>query len=180
MPATYVPARNTILLALALAPRIRAIAAGTAIPDEAVREYADAIRDARACHVPIGKPVLRADDFLPDKSWGVLAAIGYMCDDPYTGAKGVTQLGEGVYRVTTRLATRNASSYITFTFRLMESFDQQRQLGTRRQAQAAGQVIGRVAVEFAIKLGRLDPELLQRPAAGDDRSIERELDAAPR
>jgi hypothetical protein len=91
-----------------------------------VEGYGAAIRDARNCNVPMGKPVLRADSFLPEKHWGVLAAIGYMCDDPYTGTKGVEKVSEGVYRVTTRLATRNASSYITFTFRLMESFEQQR------------------------------------------------------
>jgi len=43
-----------------------------------------------------------------------------MCDDPYTGYPGVKQVADGVYRVTTRLATRKASSRITFTFRLME------------------------------------------------------------
>ena len=108
------------------AARIRAIAAGRQITDEEVAGYAAAIHDARACNVPMGKPVLRADSFLPEKNWGVLAAIGYMSDDPYTGTKGVEKVSEGVYRVTTRLATRNASSYITFTFRLMESFEQQR------------------------------------------------------
>jgi hypothetical protein len=108
------------------AARIREIAVGQAIGDERVAEYAEAIRDARACNVPLGKPVLRADDLLPEKHWGVLAAIGYMCDDPYTGTKGVEKVSEGVYRVRTRLATRNASSYVTFTFRVMESFEQQR------------------------------------------------------
>jgi hypothetical protein len=82
--------------------------------------------DSRACNVPMGKPVLRADEFLPEKNWGVLAAIGYICDDPYTGTQGVTKVSDGVYKVTTRLATRNASSYITFTFRLMESVEEQR------------------------------------------------------
>jgi hypothetical protein len=108
------------------ATSIRAIASGRQITDAEVEGYAAAIRDARNCNVPMGKPVLRADSFLPEKHWGVLAAIGYMCDDPYTGTKGVEKVSEGVYRVTTRLATRNASSYITFTFRLMESFEQQR------------------------------------------------------
>jgi len=64
--------------------------------------------------------VLRADDLMPEKDWKVLASIGYMCDDPYSGAKGVTQISDQVYKVTTRLATRNASSFIKFTFRLME------------------------------------------------------------
>jgi hypothetical protein len=91
-----------------------------------VAAYAEAIRDAESCNVPLRRHVLRADDLLPKKDWGVLASIGYMCDDPYTGAKGVTQLGEGVYRVTTRLATHNASAFITFTFRLMEKLEEQR------------------------------------------------------
>jgi hypothetical protein len=51
-----------------------------------------------------------------------------MCDDPYTGAPGVTQVADGVYRVTTHLATRRASSRITFTLRLMESLETTRQV----------------------------------------------------
>jgi hypothetical protein len=74
--------------------------------------------------MPLGGRVIRADDLMPNKDWGVLASIGYMCDDPYTGVKGVTQVREGVYRVSTRLATRNASSVITFTFRLAESLEE--------------------------------------------------------
>jgi hypothetical protein len=90
------------------------------------QRYVDAIRDARATNFPIGRRVLRADDFLPEKEWGVLACIGYMSDDPYTGVHGVTEIGEGRYKVTTRLATQNASSFVTFTFRLMESLEQTR------------------------------------------------------
>lgn len=88
--------------------------------------YAQAIRDAEVSNIPMGKRVLRADDFLPTKDWSVLASIGYMCDDPYTGAPGVTKVSDGVYRVTTLLATRKASSRITFTFRLMEPLAQAR------------------------------------------------------
>jgi hypothetical protein len=91
-----------------------------------VAAYAEAIRDAAASHMPVGKRVLRADDFLPDKNWRVLASVGYMSDDPYSGSTGVTQVREGVYRVTTRLATRKASSRITFTLRLMEPLDEAR------------------------------------------------------
>ncbi len=93
-----------------------------------VRAYAEAIRDAAASNMPIGRRGLRADDFLPEKDWHVLASAGYMCDDPYTGAPGVTQVADGVYRVTTRLATRKASSRITFTLRLMESLETTRQV----------------------------------------------------
>jgi hypothetical protein len=88
--------------------------------------YTEAIREAADSNMPLGRRVLRADDFLPDKDWSVLASIGYMCDDPYTGVRGVTQIGEGRYEVTTRLATRNASAFITFRFRLMESLEQTR------------------------------------------------------
>ncbi len=84
------------------------------------RTYAEAIEDAETSNMPLGKRVLRADDFLPEKSWKVLASTGYMCDDPYTGAPGIEQVSERVYKVTTRLATHSASSLITFTFRLME------------------------------------------------------------
>ena len=93
-----------------------------------VRTYAEAIREAAASNMPLAKPVLRADDFLPQKTWSVLASVGYMCDDPDTGAPGVTQVAENIYRVTTRLATRKASSRITFTLRLMEPFETTRQV----------------------------------------------------
>jgi hypothetical protein len=93
-----------------------------------VRTYADAIREAAASNMPLGKPVLQADDFLPDKDWHVLASVGYVCEDPYTGAPGVTRVASDTYRVTTRLATRKASSRITFTLRLMESFETTRQV----------------------------------------------------
>jgi hypothetical protein len=93
-----------------------------------IRTYAAAIQDAQTSNIPLGRRVLRADDFLPEKSWSVLASIGYICDDPYTGAEGVTRISDGVFRVTTRLATRKASSRISFTLRLMEPFDTARQV----------------------------------------------------
>jgi hypothetical protein len=85
-----------------------------------VQSYAEAIHVAETSNMPLGKRVIRADDFLPEKQWRVLASTGYMCDDPYTGTPGITQVSEGVYKVTTRLATRDAAARITFTFRLME------------------------------------------------------------
>jgi len=91
-----------------------------------VRSYAEAIREARASNMPLGRGSLRADDFLPGKSWRVLASTGYICDDPYTGTAGVTRVADGVYRVTTGLATHQASSHITFTFRLMEPLESAR------------------------------------------------------
>lgn len=108
------------------ADRLRALFGSRTLDPGMVQEYAEAIRDARSTNLPLGGRVLRADDLMPAKSWSVLASVGYMCDDPYTGVKGVTQVGEGVYRVSTRLATRNASSLITFTFRLVEPLEEAR------------------------------------------------------
>jgi hypothetical protein len=99
---------------------------GRALEGREVAAYAEAIREARTSNVPLGRRVLRADDLLPQKAWRVLACIGYMCDDPYSGTHGVDRLGEGVYRVATRLATHRSSSRITFTFRLMEPLERAR------------------------------------------------------
>ena len=108
--------------------RLEALIGGREVEAGRVRTYAEAIRDAAASNMPLGKPVLQADDFLSEKSWSVLASIGYMCDDPYTGAPGVTQVADNVYRITTRLATRKASSRITFTLRLKESLEETRRV----------------------------------------------------
>jgi hypothetical protein len=100
--------------------RVKAIHGGKELDAGKVQSYRAAIRDAVDSNMPTGKRVLRADDFLPEKDWRVLSCLGYMSDDPYTGSKGVTKVAEGVYKVTTLLATRKASARITFTFRLME------------------------------------------------------------
>jgi hypothetical protein len=110
------------------ARRLAELNGGRQVEAGRVRAYAEAIRDAAASNMPVGKRALRADDFLPEKNWHVLASAGYMCDDPYTGATGVTQVADNVYRVTTRLATRQASSLITFTLRLMEPLETTRQV----------------------------------------------------
>ncbi len=102
------------------AARLAALFGAKEIETGKVDQYREAIHEARATNLPLLGRVLRADDLMPEKDWKVLASIGYMCDDPYSGAKGVTQVSDRVYKVTTRLATRNASSFITFTFRLME------------------------------------------------------------
>jgi hypothetical protein len=108
------------------ARRLAELRGGREADASEVRGYAEAIREAEESNIPLRKRVLRADDFLPEKQWRALASIGYMCDDPYTGAPGVQQVSDGVYQVTTRLATRKASARITFTFRLMEPLAQMR------------------------------------------------------
>ncbi|ACG72959.1 conserved hypothetical protein [Anaeromyxobacter sp. K] len=108
------------------ARRLTEVFGGRELEVGKVESYAEAIREADASNMPLGRRVLRAADFLPEKSWRVLASTGYMCDDPYTGSPGVTKVRDGVYRVTTRLATHSASAQIAFTFRLMEPLEQAR------------------------------------------------------
>lgn len=108
------------------AERVAEILGGSDVDAGKVKTYADAIIDAEESNIPMHKRVLCADDFFPEKNWSVLASIGFMCDDPYTGAPGVEKVSDDVYKVTTRLATRQASSLITFTFRLMEPLDEAR------------------------------------------------------
>ncbi len=108
------------------ARRVGELFGGREVDAGRIRTFAEDIGEAAASNMPLGKRVLAADDFLPQKDWSVLASIGYMCDDPYTGIEGVTQVADRVYRVTTKLATRKASSRITFTFRLMETLEEAR------------------------------------------------------
>ncbi|BDG01170.1 hypothetical protein [Anaeromyxobacter oryzae] len=106
--------------------RVGELFGGRVLEAGEVKTYAEAIEEAASSNMPLKQRVIRADDFLPEKKWGVLASIGYMCDDPYTGSPGVEQVGEGLYRVTTQLATRNASARMAFTFRLMEPVSEMR------------------------------------------------------
>jgi hypothetical protein len=108
------------------ARRVAEVLGGREVEAGRVESYAEAIREAESANMPIRKRVLRADDFLPTKNWSALASTGYMCDDPYSGTQGVTQVDDRVFKVTSRLATRNASANITFTFRLMESIEETR------------------------------------------------------
>src|SRR5512139_2868209 len=94
------------------AARLKALFGARELELGKVEAYAEAIREARSTNLPLLGRVLRADDLMPEKDWSVLASIGYMSEDPYTGAPGVTQVSEGVYRVTTRLAARHASALI--------------------------------------------------------------------
>ncbi|MBK9063911.1 MAG: hypothetical protein IPL89_12065 [Acidobacteria bacterium] len=105
------------------AQRVREVVGGRDVQVGRISSYADAIREARACNVPTGRAALRPGDFVPAKNWRVLASTGYICDDPYTGTPGVTRVADGVYKVTTKLAAHQASSLVTFTFRLMEPLD---------------------------------------------------------
>jgi hypothetical protein len=90
------------------------------LANNTIEEYKDLIREARDAGMPISDRVIRVDDFFPEKSWDLIALSGYMCDDPYSGAEGVVQIENGLYRTTARIATPKGDKRITFTLRLME------------------------------------------------------------
>jgi hypothetical protein len=100
---------------------------GGKVKDPAViAHYRESVATAELSNVPLRHRTLRVQDLMPEKNWRVLASLGYLCDDPYTGTSGVEKLDELRYRVTTRLYTHNASSKITFTFRLKDSLEDSR------------------------------------------------------
>ncbi len=93
---------------------------------EEVATYRDLLRNAREAGLPVGKRTFTVDELFPQKRWRTLALIGYMLPDPYSGQPGVEQISPGVYRVTSRAATRWGMVDVTLTLRLMEPFDQMR------------------------------------------------------
>ena len=99
---------------------------GLEVDHEMVEKYKARIIEAQEAGIPRCTRVLKADDFFPEKNWDVLACSGYMCDDPYSGARGVQESDPGVYQVTTRLATRAGDKRITFKLRMMERPDEGR------------------------------------------------------
>ena len=93
--------------------------------DEATVElYRGNIRDAADACMPVGKRVATADDFFPTKEWRILSLSSGMLADPYTGIDGVEEVGEGIYRVTTRAATRLGQLDVTLTLRLADPMDE--------------------------------------------------------
>ena len=99
---------------------------GAAPSAEEVETYRAILVNAREAGLPVGKRTFTVDELFPQKRWRTLALAGYMLPDPYTGQPGVEQVRPGVYRVTSRAATRAGMVDVTLTFRLMEPFDQMR------------------------------------------------------
>ncbi len=93
-----------------------------------IQEYRTILLHARHAGMPCGTHTVRVDDFFPTKKWRGLALVGYMLPDPYSGNPGVEQVRQGVYRVTTRAACRGGMREVVFTLRLMESFEESRQV----------------------------------------------------
>ena len=96
------------------------------LDQETLDRYKEMILEAREAGMPSFGRVIRVDDFFPEKNWEVVALSGYMCNEPYSGAKGVEEIEKGIYRVTSRIATARGDKRITFTLRLMEKTDEQR------------------------------------------------------
>jgi len=99
---------------------------GKTVDNTTLQHYRKMIREGFEAGVPLHKQSLNADDFFPEKSWEVLAISGYMRPDPYSGAPGVEEIRPGLYRVTVRTGGSQGDKRITFTMRLMESFEQSR------------------------------------------------------
>lgn len=90
------------------------------VDEKVAARYVEMIMEGADAGIPLGKPTLTADDFFPEKEWGVLALGSYMGPDPYTGLPGVEELGEGRYRVTVRLTSKTVDKRVHLTLRMMK------------------------------------------------------------
>ncbi len=101
---------------------------GGEVSDADVEAYRFVIRQADAAGMPLDRPVFQVRDLFPRKNWRGLALAANMSTDPYTGRPGVEDLGEGVYRVSVRVASRDRPRDVFLTLRLMESFEESRRV----------------------------------------------------
>lgn len=108
------------------APDFQARLEQLGVAADAAPAYEAMIREAAEAGLPLAKPVLRADDFFPEKAWDVLAVTGFMGPDPYTGLPGVERVDEDTYRVTVRLVSCRADKQVTLTLRFMEDATERR------------------------------------------------------
>lgn len=99
---------------------------GQTLSDLEVVLYRASIHAAREADMPHEKPFVSIEDFLPRKTWRLLALSGFMVDDPYSGASGVEEVGDGIYRVTVRIGTHRRVDEICLTLRLLKPFDESR------------------------------------------------------
>jgi hypothetical protein len=108
------------------ASRLQALLDGQAVDGETLADYRRMIHEGLAAGLDLRKSTLAADDFFPEKRWEVLAAVGYMLPDPYTGAPGVQTIGPDQWKVTVRMLTEQADKLYTFSMHLMETHQQGR------------------------------------------------------
>lgn len=91
-----------------------------------VETYRSNIREAADACMPVGQRTATADDFFPKKQWRILSLASGMLADPYTGIDGVEEIEDGIFRVTTRAATRLGRLDVTLTLRLDEPMEEMR------------------------------------------------------
>ncbi|MCA9753551.1 MAG: hypothetical protein KC591_15260 [Gemmatimonadetes bacterium] len=101
---------------------------GHPVGDADVADYREMIHVAAAAGMPLDKPAFDVSDLFPRKKWQGLAVAGFMLPDPYTGAAGVEDLGNGVYRVTVRAVSEQRTREVRVTLRLMETFEESRRV----------------------------------------------------
>lgn len=94
-------------------------------PEEIVH-YKEMIAEAADAGINLERPTLVADDFFPEKKWGVLALGSYMGYEPYTATEGVVKVSDDTYRVTVRLFSHTVAKKVTLTLRLMEGYEASR------------------------------------------------------
>ena len=85
--------------------------------------YRDMIYEGLDAGIPSNRISINADDFFPEKIWDIVAISGYMKPDPYTGADGVEEIGENLYRVTVRLSATKGEKLVILTLKLMEDLE---------------------------------------------------------
>ena len=96
---------------------------GHAASEKEAGSYREVILDAQKAELPLGKRTVTADDFFPRKEWDCLALTGYMQPDPYSGVDGVKDLGDGLYEVKARAASRKGILEVRLVLRLQEPFE---------------------------------------------------------
>lgn len=94
------------------------------ISKDLIETYRDSIRLARDAGIPLNKRTITADDLIAEKKFRALATSGYMLPDPYSGFPGVEQISDDTYCVTVRMASKTADKKITFSLRLLETFEE--------------------------------------------------------
>ncbi len=82
--------------------------------------YKDSIHMARKAGIPLRPRTINASDLIAEKQWQTLATSGYMLPDPYSGANGVTKIGDNTWEVTVRITSEHGDKHITFALRLEE------------------------------------------------------------
>lgn len=108
-----------------LARRLEAVT-GAPVDAATLADYRRMILEGKAAGLDLRRPTLHVDDFMPEKRWEVLAVLGYMQTDPYSGISGVEEVGPDRWKVSVRLVSDRMDKRVTFTLRLMETAEQGR------------------------------------------------------